>query len=345
MTDPVSIGLDPRFIPEFQYVAPKTVADAVSLMASHGSKAKVIAGGSDLLYRMKREAMAVDPELLIDIKGIGELNAFSFDPGRGLNLGALVTIATLEGDSSVGEHYPLLSQAASLVASPQVRNVATVGGALTQQVWCWFLRNGLKTLRSGGTFCYAIQKGADSRYYHSVMGDAGSGCYAVHPSDIAVALHALDASVTVAGLYGTKTVTLDAFLPGNVLADGVVQSHILSSAELLTSVSVPPPSPGKSVFLKARMRNAFDMAMASVAVRLVTQGDLVTDARVVFGGIAPSPYRDAAVEGVVKGRGLSSVALDDAAAVALSAARPLSSNAYKVDLAKGLLKEALLALA
>lgn len=332
--------LTPTSLPEFAHLAPKTVAEALLALATSGSNVKVIAGGSDLLHLMKRDSLIPVPDVIVDIKGIDELRSLDFTPDAGLTLGSLVTIATIEDSEVVASNYPLLSQATSDISSPQVRNVATVGGALSQQVWCSFLRNGLRCWRAGGSICYAIQEGADNRYYQSVMG--GDDCYAVHPSDLAVALEALDASVVIAGPYGTKTVTIDEFLPGNVWMNGVLQSHILAPTELVTSVQLPPPSPGNlHLYLKSRIRNAFDFAIASVAVNLTVSSGEITSSRVVFGGVAPAPYRDAGVEGELNGAGASSVDIDQVAAVALAGATPLQNNGYKVDVAKGVLKEAL----
>ncbi|HVC26605.1 MAG TPA: FAD binding domain-containing protein, partial [Nitrososphaerales archaeon] len=183
--------LTPTSLPEFSYIAPSTLSEAISLLAKYGSKAKVMAGGSDLLYLLKRDAMFPIPEVIVDIKKIGELGQLTFDPVGGLSMGALVTVGDLERSDVIAENYPLLSQVSDQISSPQVRNVATVGGALAQQVWCPFLRNALKCWRAGGSICYAAQEGADNRYYMSVMG--GDDCYAAHPSDLAVALEALDA--------------------------------------------------------------------------------------------------------------------------------------------------------
>jgi len=337
-------GLTPRSLPRFSYIAPSTVADAIAVLERYGSKAKVVAGGSDLLHLMKRDAMIDDPEVIVDIKGIGEIHRLGFDAINGLSMGALTTISEVGNSDVIAENYPLLSQTADYISAPQVRNVATVGGALSQQVWCWFLRNGFKTWRAGGSICYAIQEGADNRYYHSVLG--GNDCYAVHPSDLAVALEALDAYVVVAGGYGTKTVALNEFIPGNVWVGGVLQSHILLPTELVTAVTIPPsPLDFRSVFIKSRIRNAFDFAIASVAVTLTLDGDAVKDSRVVFGGVAPAPYRDVGVEGKLNGSALSTIAPEQAAAPALSAATPLQNNAYKVDVARGVLMEAIAELA
>lgn len=335
--------LTPRSTPEFSYIAPSTVADAISLLGRYGSKAKVMAGGSDLLNLMKRDAISEVPEVILDIKKIREMSQMAFDTAGGLSMGALVTIGEVERSGVIAEHYPLLGQAADQVSVPQVRNVATVGGALSQQVWCPFLRNALKCWRAGGEICYATLEGADNRYYHSVMG--GADCYAVHPSDLAVALEALDASVVVAGPYGTKTMQLGDFLPGNVWVGSLLQSHILSQTELLTAVQVPPPASGRRyAYLKSRVRNALDFATASVAVSLSVEQGVVQDSRVVFGGIAPSPYRDLGAQEKLNGTSLSSALPEEVALVALTGATPLQNNAYKVDVAKGLLKEAILEL-
>jgi xanthine dehydrogenase YagS FAD-binding subunit len=331
--------LTPRTLPPFSYVAPATLSDAISLLAKYGSKAKVMAGGSDLLYMMKRDAMPSPPEVVIDIKNVAGLGQLAFDPTAGLSMGSLVTVGDIESSDVISENYPLLSQVSGEISSPQVRNVATVGGALAQQVWCPFLRNALRCWRAGGSICYATQPGADNRYYMSVMG--GDDCYAAHPSDLAVALEALDASVVVDGGYGTKTVPLAEFLPGNVWVGGVLQSHILLPTELVTAVTIPPSPQGLlSTFVKSKIRNAVDFGIASVAVTLTMDGGTVEDSRVVFGGIAPAPYRDSAVEAVLNGSILSSVAPDQAAGPALSAATPLENNAYQVDVAIGVLMEA-----
>jgi len=339
MSAPLLPELTPTSIPDLTYLYPTSVAEALNDLAAYGGRAKIIAGGSDLLYLMKRDSLVPAHDVLVDIKGIDELRTLNLS-SQGLTLGSLVTIATLETNDSIANSYPLLGQAAYDISSPQVRNVATVGGALSQQVWCSFLRNGLRCWRAGGSTCYAIQEGADNRYYQSVMG--GSDCFAVHPSDLAVALEALDASVVIAGSYGTKTVSIAEFLPGNVWMGGVLQSHILSPTEMVTSVQLPPPSPaGRYFYLKTRIRNVFDFAIASVAVNLTMAGNEISSSRIVFGGIAPAPFRDLNVEGKLNGKSTSSVDLDSVAASALSGAIPLQNNGYKVDVAKGLLKEAL----
>lgn len=332
--------MTPRALPEVKYVAPTSVGEAVTLLSRFGQRAQVIAGGSDLLYLMKKDTMVMEPEVFVDIKGIGELRRLEYDATDGLRLGALTTIAEVEESSVVLNNYPVLAQAASVVASPQIRNVATVGGTLTQQVWCWFLREGLPCWRAGDNVCSAVLPGADNRYYHSILG--GRECYAVHPSDLAVALKALDADVTVAGPGGTTTLSFDRFLPGNAWVDGILQSHVLRANQLLTEVRMPPPAPNaEGVYLKVALRDVFDFAIASLALILWLEGRTVTDARAVFGGVAPAPHRDAGVEAALRGRQLTTEVRDAASQAAVRNAVPLENNAYKVDVAKGLVKEAL----
>lgn len=332
--------LTPRALPEVKYVAPSSLGEAISILNRYGQRARVIAGGSDLLYLMKKDTMVFDPEVLVDIKHLNELKTLDFDAEQGLRLGALTTLSEVENSSTVQSNYPVLAEAASTVASPQVRNVSTVGGTLTQQVWCWFLREGLPCWRAGGNVCSAVLPGADNRYYHSVLG--GRECYAVHPSDVAVALEALGARVTVAGPGGTRTLGFDEFLPGNVWIDGVLQSHVVRANELVTEVRVPPlASNAMGAYVKVALREVFDFAIASLALILWLDGSTITDARAVFGGVAPAPHRDTGVEDVLRGRQLTTDLRDMASQVALRGAEPLENNAYKVDVAKGVVKEAL----
>jgi xanthine dehydrogenase YagS FAD-binding subunit len=333
--------LTPRSIPDVKYVAPTSIREAVSVLNRFGQRAKVIAGGSDLLYLMKKDREAIPPQVLVDIKRIGELKYLEYDTSTGLRLGALTTVNEIEDSTLVQSSYPVLAQAASVVASPQIRNVATVGGALSQQVWCWFLREGRPCWRAGDNICSAVLPGADNRYYHSVMG--GRECYAVHPSDLAVALKALDATVTVAGPGGTRTMTFDQFLPGNVWIDGVLQSHILRSNEIVTGVQLPAlPSTAKSTYVKVAVRDVFDFAIASLALVLWFDGSTISDARAVFGGVAPTPHRDRNVEDVLKGKMISADLPEAASQAALRGAEPLENNAYKIDVSKGVVKEALM---
>ena len=334
----------PRALPQFEYVAPTTLSDALSLLNKYGGQAMVLAGGSDLLCRIKEDIMISDPQVIVDIKQISELNFLNYSSTTGLSVGAVTTVGTLGNSQAVATNYPVLAQAATTGHAPQIANVATVGGGLLQQVWCWFYRTGLLCWRSGGNICRATLNGADTRYYHSIMG--GTECYAAHPSDLAVALKALDATVKVASPGGGITImTFDQFMPGETFVDGVLQSHSLHSNQILTEVDIPAPAPNTvSTYVRTTIRGTFDFAIASAALVLTLSGTTITDSRVVFGSVAPTPYRDTKMEAALKGQQLSPSLTNIVDANALQGAMPLENNAYKVNVAQGTLKEAILAL-
>ena len=170
-----------------------------------------------------------------------------------------------------------------------------------QEVWCQYLRGNYPCWRNGGYLCYGAI--GDNSYYHSVMG--GRLCFAVYHGDAAIGLEALDAGVKVAGPSGTRAMSLEELIPGDVLVDGRVQSHVLHSNEILTEIVIPPAKPGSvGTFQKIRPRGVWDFAMASVALNLQVEGGKIADARVIFGGIAVSPYREHAVEAYLKGKPL-----------------------------------------
>ncbi len=196
----------------------------------------------------------------------------------------------------------------------------------------------LSCYRNGGFICYGAI--GDNSYYHSAMG--GRLCYAVYPGDIATALIPYDAKVTLATPFGPKALTVEQLVPGDVMVDGRLQSHVVRFNEILTEVTIPAPRPGfKASFEKIRPREVWDFAMASLAIGLQMQGNTIQDARVVFGGIAGKPYREHAVENFLKGKTVSPQLTAQAQAMALANSAPLKYNAEKIDMAKGLLASGL----
>ena len=331
--------LTPMSIPEFDYVSPKSLSEALSLLGKNRDNARIIAGGSDLLYLLKRGVDVGNLKILVDLKNIQELHVLQEEKDS-LHIGAMMTLREVEESALVKHDYPSLGQAAAVVGSPQIRNVATLGGTLCQQVWCWFLREGLKCWRNKGNICYALLPGADTRYYHSIV--SAKDCIAVHPSDVAVALVALDTSVSIANPNNTKTISLTDLLVGNVWVSGTLQSHILRSDDILVSVTIPKQTPNShSFFLRTAIRDVFDFPLANLAFRASLEGRILSDVRVVFGAIAPTPYRDQHVENSLSGKQLSPEVVDIAVANALAETTPLEANAYKVKIARGLLKQAL----
>jgi xanthine dehydrogenase YagS FAD-binding subunit len=232
----------------------------------------------------------------------------------------------------------MLVEAINMISSPELRNASTLGGDLLQEVWCQYLRGGYPCWRNGGHLCYGAI--GDNSYYHSAMG--GRLCYAVYPGDAATALIPFDARVKLATRDGVRDISIEQLVPGDMMVDGRIQSHVVRFNEILTEVTLPPPGPGlQASFEKLRPRGVWDFAMASLALRLDLRGKTIDDARVVFGGIAGKPLRENAVETFLKGKTLGAALGDQAVAVALTNSAPLKYNATKIDMARGLLASGL----
>jgi xanthine dehydrogenase YagS FAD-binding subunit len=326
----------------FEYYRITTVTQAVSLLARYQEKAAIIAGGSDMLTMMKDRLEGPklkSPQQLLDVTGIKDLN-YIREQKNGVKIGAVTTLSDIASSSLVAGKYPLLSQAASQVAVPQIRNVGTLGGNLCQRPRCWYFRGRLfkDCFRKGGNTCYAP---SGENQYHAIFG--GENCYMVYPSDLAPALAALNARVEIATPKGNKLIPIDQFYvrPGK----SILKENILGSGEMLVSVEIPFPASGsKSVYLKLKERQAFDFAIASVAVMVTMRGDIVADARIVFGGVAPFPLRATAAEAALRGKKIRE-GMGGVCEAAVKGAEPLSNNGYKVRAAKGILEKALSALA
>jgi len=211
-------------------------------------------------------------------------------------------------------------------------------------VWCWYLRNNYDCWRNGGNVCYAAI--GDNRYYHTLYG--ANLCYACNASDIAPALFALDADVTVQGPGGSSTLTMDQFMPGTTIVDGRVKENSLRYNEIITQVHMPMPASGSmSAFFKVSERGSYDFAMASCAVSATISGGTLSNTRVVLGGVAEKPLRASGAESYLNGQQLSDSVIAQAATNALSGATPLTNgtgNQFRVFLAQGAVKGALRAL-
>jgi xanthine dehydrogenase YagS FAD-binding subunit len=316
---------------------PATVEDAIKILSLHGTEASVYAGGTDLLIRLKNRLQQA-PSHLVDIKKIESLRYIKEDADGGVRIGALTKLAEVAESALLQQKYPMLPLAVSKISSPELRNASTVGGDLLQEVWCQYLRGGYACYRNGGYICYGAI--GDNSYYHSAMG--GRLCYAVYPGDIATALMPYDATATLATPFGPKTLTMEQLVPGDLMVDGRLQSHVVRFNEILTEVRLPAPKANfRASFEKIRPREVWDFAMASLALGVQLQGTTIQDARVVFGGIAGKPYREKAVEDFLKGKALGPTLTTQAQAVALTQAAPLKYNAEKIDMAKGLLASGL----
>ena len=258
------------------------------------------------------------------------------EDAEGLTIGALATIRDIETSAIIKGKYSMLAEAAHSVASPQIRNMATVGGNLCQDVNCWYYRRARVTgrtfacRRKGGTICYAV---AGDNRYHAIIG--GKECFAVCTSDMAPALVALDAAIKIAGPNGERVIPLEEFY--------TALGNILKPDELITEIQVPTVKPNtKQRYLKFRLRKAIDHAIASVAVAISTEAGVVINARIVLGGVAPTPYRAFGAEDAIRGKVITDSVAEISAKVAVSEAVPLSMNTYKVPITETLVKRAIL---
>jgi xanthine dehydrogenase YagS FAD-binding subunit len=316
---------------------PTTTEEAIQILSKHGTEAGVYAGGTDLLIRLKNRLKQA-PSYLVDIKKINDLHYIKEDAQGGVQIGATTRLAEMAESDLLKRRYPMLVQAINMISSPELRNASTLGGDLLQEVWCQYLRGGYPCWRNGGYICYGAI--GDNSYYHSAMG--GRLCYAVYPGDAATALIPFDAKVKLATPTGVKELSIEQLVPGDMMVDGRIQSHVVRSNEILTEVVIPPPKPGlRASFEKLRPRGVWDFAMASLALSLQLRDKTIDDSRVVFGGIAGKPLRETAVENFLKGKTLSADLGSQAVDVALANAAPLKYNATKIDMAKGLLASGL----
>jgi xanthine dehydrogenase YagS FAD-binding subunit len=322
----------------FKHINASSTEEALRALAQYGEGARVLAGGQDLLFRIKK--YIVKPECVVNIKTITGLNFISCDAAEPIRLGALTTLSQLARSPELRRSYAALAQAAGGVASPQIRNMGTLAGNICQDVWCWYLQDGFSCWKSDGKFCDLA--GGDSRYYGSVMG--GHLCLSNHPSDTAVALAALDAKIHVASARGERVASMGEFLCGHNWVGGRLQAHTLALDELVTEIEVPF-RPTRSTYVKFALRKSWDFAIASVAVSAVIQERVWTDLRIVLGGVATFPYRCTEAEDLLRDRPMGEDLAIAAADAALERAKPLRMNQYKVDLSKTLLRRALISLA
>ncbi|HWF89952.1 MAG TPA: xanthine dehydrogenase family protein subunit M [Pyrinomonadaceae bacterium] len=323
----------------FEWTNPTNVNEAVKMLAIGApgdidEAPRPIAGGQDLLTTMKDYTSR--PVRVVNLKNIRGLNQITMN-ARGLTIGALVTLSELEEHAGVRKSFPGLAEAAHSIATPQIRNLGTVGGNLCQRPRCWYFRlEEVNCLKKGGSECYAAQ---GENKYNAIIG--GGPSYIVHPSDLAPMLLALGASVNVVGTGGRRVIPLDKFftLPSE---GNIRRENVLKNDDIITEIVVPAsPIAARSTYLKFKERESLDFALASAAVAVQTNGKTVRDARIVLGGVAPIPWRVPAAEKFVIGKSLTPDVLAQAAKIALADARPLEKNAYKVPLAQTLVRRAL----
>ena len=320
----------------FKWINANSVAEVKQIFARQGDRARIFAGGSDLMTMLKERLDT--PELIVNIGNIAELNYIREEKG-GVRIGAMTILADIAGHPVLSRKFTALAQATEAVGSPQLRNMGSIGGNLCQRPRCWYFRGAFDCLRKGGTTCYAVN--GENQYYHAIL--EGADCFMVHPSDTAVALIALDADIIIAGIKKDRGVKAEHFFIGP--AESMAKENILEPGEFITEIRIPgTESDTRSIFLKNRLRGAWNFALASVAVRTALSNGVCRDARIALGGIAPLPLRAQKAERALIGRKITPEVLQQSAELATSGAKPLAMNGYKVDLTGALVKQAVLAI-
>jgi xanthine dehydrogenase YagS FAD-binding subunit len=317
----------------FEYTSAPTLDAALDILSlANDGAIRPLAGGTDLLTLMKSDIVA--PDHLVDIKRASGLTSGIEGDGDGLRIGALTTLAEIERNPLIRERYPALAESVAIAATPQLRNMATIGGNLLQRPRCWYYRNHLfHCWLKGGDICYA--RDGQNRQ-HAIFGD--SPCVATHPSDPANALVALDATVTVRSVSGEQQVPIVDFF--TLPTDDRRIETALQPGELILDVRLPATTM-RSTYLKAMDRKVWAFALVSVAAALAVENGTISDARLVLGGVAPVPWRVQSAERALIGSAPDIATFDRAADTALAVAQPLEHNGYKVSLAKALIRRAL----
>ena len=318
----------------FTNINVSSIDEAVSAAiqaSSNGQSVAFSGGGTDLLQQLKDGTDTSD--VVINLRNVDGAKEISSASGT-TRIGGLITLDELS-NSGLND---VLTQAAASVGTPQIRNVATLSGNVTQRPWCWYYRNGFNCYKAGGDECFSV---TGENQQHAIYG--GGPSYIVHPSDLAPALAALGASFIVAGPDGERNVNANDFFV--MPSQDPARENSLASGELLVGVSLPTPAANSvSRYHKIMDREAWTHAEVSVAAVLTMSGEIVESASIVLGGVATVPWKLTAVESYLVGRQLSADVVTMAGQMAIAGARPLAKNAHKVPMTSAAVERTLLAL-
>jgi xanthine dehydrogenase YagS FAD-binding subunit len=318
----------------FEYVSPETSQQAISLLGATWGPTEILAGGTDVLALMKEDVIA--PKRLVNIKDVKDLHGVSATT-QGLRIGALTTLGQLVDDATVKKDYPALAEALVEAASPQIRNMATIGGNLCQRPRCWYFRSGLGLLPKDESGKDVVSIG-DNRY-HAILGNDGPAKF-VSPSTIAPVLIAYSAKVRLEGPKGKRELPLEKFFITPKTANE--REHDLRPNEIVTEILIPSAAGWRVAHYELRQKAAFDWPLAVAAVALKGDSAKADSVRVVLGYVAPVPWISSEAEKALAGKAVNEQSAQATAQAALASAKPLSRNAYKVQLARVALKRAIL---
>jgi xanthine dehydrogenase YagS FAD-binding subunit len=318
----------------FAYVSPANEKEAVGALGTERGKVLPLAGGQDLLARMKD--YIDQPDRIVNIKNAVDAT-IAATPEGGLKIGAGVRIADLAENAQVAKLYPALVKAAGEVGTPQIRNQGTVGGNINQRPRCWYFRNEeFVCLKKGGNRCFAP---AGENQFHAIFGNGPT--HIVHPSSLAVPAVAYRAKFRIVGPKGERIVDSSEYFTMPTMQN-VRSENVLEADELFTHMMLPAPGNVKHGHYEVRFKQSHDWPIAFATVILATAGNRVTSARVVMGAVAPVPWRAQAAEQALVGKTIDENVAAAAAEAALTGNRPMSQNAYKVQVAKTAVKRAIL---
>ncbi|MGA2160321.1 MAG: FAD binding domain-containing protein [Dehalococcoidia bacterium] len=322
---------------EFKHFNAYSTQEAVHLLEGYGERANIIAGGTDIMGKMKDAILPTYPEALINIKTIPGMS-YIREEGSMLKIGALTLLADIAQNEIIMSRYQALSEAASRTASPHIRNMGTIGGNICQDIRCWYYRNQnnrFSCLRKKGGRCYAIK--GDNRYHSIFGGSVSGGCFAVHPSDTAPALIVLGAKVV------TTARSIDA---GDFFEVKPVKTTVLNANEIVTEIQIPQlPPHTKSNFIKYALRKSIDFPIVNCATMLSFEDGRVSQSRICLNAVHVVPHRASEAENVIDGKKIDEEIAGLAGEAAVASAKPLEHNKYMVAVARTLVKRSILACA
>jgi len=300
-------------LPKFQYLAPQSLDDACSLLKEHEGRIKAIAGGTDLLPSMKHRLFA--PEYVLDLRQVAGLRGIENGSGNAVTIGSLTALTAIEESELIKEHFPALAEAAGLVAAPQIKNMATIGGNIALETRCWyfnqshFWRKSLDPcIKRGGEVCHVVK--------------SSKKCYAYFAADTVPALVALNAQITIKDSEGERKCLLK-----EIYTQDGRRPHTLKSTEIITRVLLAMPEAGSgSSYQKLRLREAIDFPLVGAAAWVVMEGDICKEANIVLGAVSSGPIEVTESEDVLKGKTISEEVIEEIGEIAQKAAHPMANT-------------------
>ncbi len=321
-------------MPNMELYQPVQVEDALAIADRLAERGWLVGGGQDTYGWLKDRAKSADA--LIDLSGIASLRGVR-ETADGIEIGALTTLTEVASNALIQQRYSLLSKAASVVASPQIRNIGTLGGNVSQDVRCWYYRRGLACYRAGGNLCYADTPQGMNRE-HALF--EASRCVAASASDTAPALVALDATMVIRSASGERLVAAQDYFVGPAI--DIENTTVLRPGEILTAVRIPASwANAEFYFEKVADRNVWDFSLVNVAAAFKLSGGVIEDSRIVVGAVQATPRRATNVENAIRGQARNAETAAAAAAQATAGARALAHNGFKIPLMQNLVKRAI----